>query len=499
MAKLLLAIAFLLFPIAVHCQDIGPQPQVNGAPFQIEPNNRENFDPPYFDPQKPVVPDEVNLNDSTLPKVQCQVPNLDASCAQVLTGFEGLLGKQFDPQNWTNPKYPKFIPDVSAYDTKQLLSLQQQILGLTLQEISDLPKKRTCPECVTDPEQDANDFVASNSLANSLSMAKVSCQKYDLVCAASAEDAQNNAYDFTTYHNKPELDCNAMPNEQGGAPIKGAYSRVVGGQLHNCDKANFFSDPLCGIVDRKGFRSVVQLELSNPFSMDTCTGVVVDPNVILSAGHCFADKHSHEIQDDLVAIRSSQFGAKLSHVEAVKVVTSDAEVNVSEVIVHPNYSVRGSGEPVNDFAYLITSVPVNAEPIGLAADNWWVQDLTFAGYGISTQTDSKSKLRIGHARNVFSNGEQIDVTSAFSGSKYCNGDSGGPVFSGIQIGCPAGTRWADSNPRLLQGLISSFTRGPGPNLFDKCKNSPKFRIEKLDKAKIATWICPQLPQLTFCK
>lgn len=173
-----------------------------------------------------------------------------------------------------------------------------------------------------------------------------------------------------------------------------------------------------------------------------CTGTVVAPRVVLTAGHCVEDIESGRVtpaSDYAVAIGVSDVGAA----------TPENVFHVSRAVVYPSFSPSLLH---NDAGLLVLTTPTSAPALAMAtgADSGLLAsgtELTIAGWGLTnpqqkgvdgilrsatTQVQSGSFCagRVGRYYPFYSPGTQlcaIDPPSYSAGT--CHGDSGGPAIA----------------------------------------------------------------------
>ncbi len=218
--------------------------------------------------------------------------------------------------------------------------------------------------------------------------------------------------------------------------------------------------------------SLAYLEGENASGGYACSGTVVAPRVVLTAGHCVQDIESGEITPPgEVAVATGV--ADLTQIDQANV------SRVSQTLVYPEFD---PGELVGDAGLLILAGPVGAPPIRMAsgADAALLApgtQLTVAGWGLTSAKakEGSAQLKLGllevqttqacrskssryypfytPARQLCALDAPRDKTTA------CHGDSGGPA---IAVG-------ADGVP-VEVGIVS--TGGPGcspalPNVFTR--------------------------------
>jgi secreted trypsin-like serine protease len=215
-----------------------------------------------------------------------------------------------------------------------------------------------------------------------------------------------------------------------------ATASVIGG--HGTEIANF--------------PAVAYIEGAQATDGYACTGTVVAPRVVLTAGHCVEDLESSSIVEP-GEIRVATGISNLEHIPTEKVSL------VSQVLVYPHF------DPAllhGDAGLLILSSPVAAKPIELASKDEGSlyaagKKLKVAGWGINRFTgndrahipnqlqsgvvpiDAASGCRDGVSRfyGFYDAARQLCTLDApqFKVTP-CNGDSGGPAIASRSDGTP---------------------------------------------------------------
>lgn len=175
-----------------------------------------------------------------------------------------------------------------------------------------------------------------------------------------------------------------------------------------------------------------------------CTGVVVAPDAVLTAGHCV-----HGITQNLIHFRD----------EAGKT----ALIETAARAVHPGYdddAIRGRTRSI-DLALIRTRQPLPAR-FGAATLSMAMptggQSLAFGGYGATRGGDRKSlgRFRLTTLPVVEPYGpSRILVWLNAPKTGGCNGDSGGPISNGA--GIVALAAWVKG---VCGGLTQGILLGP---------------------------------------
>jgi hypothetical protein len=248
-----------------------------------------------------------------------------------------------------------------------------------------------------------------------------------------------------------------------------------------------------------------------PEEFGLCTGTVVSPHLVLTAGHCAVDVETGEINDP------SGYAVVTGNVNWT---SSPRQVSgVSQVLVFPNYHTNGSLEGWGDAALLVLSTPTSAPSIPLAtsANAERLQAGTgaqIAGWGRTYYEQEELQTELQWAKTVVQGkgyceqhapgfhplGQICTVNPPSFSTGTCHGDSGGPLIAAgpggasvVEIGLTSGGYGECST-----ALPSVFTRA------DLIASWVKGRIAAFDpptgsSPAPAPPAAPKLPTLTRSK
>ncbi len=144
-----------------------------------------------------------------------------------------------------------------------------------------------------------------------------------------------------------------------------------------------------------------------------CTGTLITPRTVLTAGHCVYGFHAQSMR---FLIGPDGFSPESVHA-------------VADLVPHPSYDAYGVD---GDIGLVILSADAAVAPINQVArldESWVGRDLFFVGYGLSDgvrQTGDGVKRAVTMAISEMG-GTQFAYQE--QGRNTCSGDSGGPAFA----------------------------------------------------------------------
>ncbi len=212
-------------------------------------------------------------------------------------------------------------------------------------------------------------------------------------------------------------------------------------------------DPIVGGQTTSAFPAVGAL---TRYGSTHCTGTVIAPRKVLTAGHCVKGVSA----------------SSLKFVLGDKVSAPKHTLSVASVKAHPSYDDTSLA---NDIAIVTLSsdAPVVPAPVLSAMDASWAgKELVFVGYGASNGNAQTGYGTKRYVRMPVSTVSAKTFSYAVSGKNTCNGDSGGPAFAEVGgVAYVAGvTSYGDANCTQygVDTRVDAFKDFLGLNAPDPC-------------------------------
>lgn len=191
-----------------------------------------------------------------------------------------------------------------------------------------------------------------------------------------------------------------------------------------------------------------------------CTGTVVAPNVVLTAGHCATDEATGAV------VPAADYTV-VAGAHDLSVASAGQQLAVKQVIRHPSYALNAGGAPIDDVALLILATSTSSPAIALAgsADAALTAPGTvaaMAGWGLTDGSASTPPAQLSQAaanvesdatcraswRRLYDPATMLCTHDDAAGAtSTCSGDSGGPLAvqradgTWVEIGV---TSWGDA-------------------------------------------------------
>lgn len=173
-----------------------------------------------------------------------------------------------------------------------------------------------------------------------------------------------------------------------------------------------------------------------------CTGTVVAPSLVLTAGHCAEDMRT--------GVRNRPSGYRVVTGAADPLTPGASVSTVLGVIVYPGFARRVDD---GDAALLVLSTPVTAPPITLATSSYMAHlqagsPAVMAGWGLTsyeqrlpTETLRSASTVVqgrrwcaGNAPPFYAKSEICAIAPPSYATGACSGDSGGPLLAQLSAG-----------------------------------------------------------------
>jgi len=154
--------------------------------------------------------------------------------------------------------------------------------------------------------------------------------------------------------------------------------------------------------------------------MSMCTGTLIDPEVVLTAGHCVYRK-SKQGQLETINVKNIQAGANLVEAHLV--------ANVKEVKMHPQWN--GDVQQGVDLALIhLEEKVIDIDFYGIRSTSPQQGETgVIVGYGLTSVQDQQSTGVHRKGDSSIQSVQQYGIIEIGNPSGTCQGDSGGPFFT----------------------------------------------------------------------
>ncbi len=217
--------------------------------------------------------------------------------------------------------------------------------------------------------------------------------------------------------------CSSEKSSQTLQNNQSSDSRIVSGTSVSKDEAIAHSTVGLVIETKSG-------------SQATCTGTLIDSNIVLTAAHCFMTEPGDEVQ--MVAV---------AFVNSFDDISATTIRGVVDAIVNPAFMPQDAGKGTwNDVALLKFQgdLPASYKPVGYLSDLSKLHvgmPAIIAGYGLTNASGNETKpedIQMGNLlkadvkmSEIAHEGGELLSDVKENPASTCQGDSGGPAYAEI--------------------------------------------------------------------
>jgi len=211
-----------------------------------------------------------------------------------------------------------------------------------------------------------------------------------------------------------QIGCDGIEDREARLADDQPFQGIVGGQETGYDY----------------FMGVVALYYSmGAAGGSICTGTVIDPNVVLSAGHCV-----YYPSEGIDAIENPQMLTIMGGSNLNSLATRIIYSSVDEVIVHPDWEGTTSSFSAVDLSLVKLASPIyETETYKIREDDDFGAGATgkIVGYGLSSSS-APTSAGIHREGDTTVQNKVMHYINLGDPAGTCQGDSGGPFFTMIE-------------------------------------------------------------------
>lgn len=187
----------------------------------------------------------------------------------------------------------------------------------------------------------------------------------------------------------------------------------------NANSAQILGGEVVQPSDIVAFSTVALKVIEGDRAYPMCTGTLIAPNLVLTAGHCLHGMNKNELR---VAFS----------LDVKNQLDPETMVEIADLTIHPKYGINR----LNDVALIALAKPAPApyKPVGIVSEKYKLtvgMPMLLAGYGViddSTGQDTEALRKVTVPMAKILDADAILVTDQTKTTGACNGDSGGPAY-----------------------------------------------------------------------